>query len=161
MQQRVPESIDQTLVKAMPTLRAFAGSLCGDPARAEDLVQDTAVRALYNREKYRCGTNAEAWLTTILRNVYYSQWRKRRREVEDIDGIHSGRLTEEPSQQHHLELLDVANGMKHLPPNQREALMRVGVEGRSYEEAAEKGGVVPGTIKSRVSRARSRLEEWS
>ena len=147
------------LVGALPMLRAFARSLSGNRDRADDLVQETVMRALSNRDKFQEGTNLHAWLVTILRNQYYSEVRKRRREVEDAEGTHASRLSTIAAQSGHLELDDFLRAMQLLPDEQREALVLIGASGFSYEEAAEICGVRIGTVKSRVSRARARLEE--
>lgn len=152
-------SIKTGLVDALPMLRAFARSLTGNRDRADDLVQETVMRALANRDKFQEGTNLHAWLVTILRNQFYSEVRKRRREVEDADGLHAGRLADIAAQPGHLELHDFLRAMRLLPNEQREALILIGASGFSYEEAAGICGVRVGTVKSRVSRARSRLEE--
>ncbi|BCP51599.1 RNA polymerase sigma factor [Kaistia sp. 32K] len=147
------------LVEALPMLRAFARSLSGNRDRADDLVQETVMRALANRDKFQEGTNLHAWLVTILRNQYYSEGRKRRREVEDAEGAHAARLADIGAQHGHLELDDFLRAMQLLPDEQREALVLIGASGFSYEEAAEICQVRVGTVKSRVSRARARLEE--
>jgi RNA polymerase sigma-70 factor (ECF subfamily) len=147
------------LIEALPMLRAFARSLSGNRDRADDLVQETVMRALANRDKFQEGTNLHAWLVTILRNQFYSEGRKRRREVEDAEGAHAARLADIGSQQSHLELEDFLRAMQLLPDEQREALVLIGASGFSYEEAAEICEVRVGTVKSRVSRARARLEE--
>ena len=147
------------LVDALPMLRAFARSLSGNRDRADDLVQETVMRALANKDKFQTGTNLHAWLVTILRNQYYSEGRKRRREVEDAEGTHAARLSDIGAQHGHLELDDFLRAMQLLPDEQREALVLIGASGFSYEEAAEICEVKVGTVKSRVSRARARLEE--
>ncbi len=154
-----PSSMKRQLVGAVPVLRAFARSLAGNRDRADDLVQETLARALANWDKFQEGTNLHAWLVTILRNQFYSEGRKRRREVEDVDGVMAGQLSDRPSQMGHLELGEFVRALQTLPDVQREALLLVGASGFSYEETAEICGVRVGTIKSRVSRARSRLEE--
>jgi RNA polymerase sigma-70 factor (ECF subfamily) len=98
-------------------------------------------------------------LFTILRNVYFSQHRKLRREVDDPDEQYQNALSVPPEQYGHLELADFRTALGVLPPDQREALVLVGAEGFSYEEAAEICGCAVGTIKSRVNRARNRLVE--
>jgi len=147
------------LVQALPVLRAFARSLTGNRDRADDLVQETVVRALANRDKFQEGTNLHAWLVTILRNQFYSEGRKKRREVEDVDGAMAAQLSDIPGQHSRLEMQDFLRALQMLPDEQREALILVGASGFSYEETAEICGVRVGTVKSRVSRARSRLEE--
>ena len=139
-------------------LRGFARSLSGNRDRADDLVQETLAKAIANRDKYREGTNLHAWLVTILRNQYYSEGRRRWREVSDAEGTYAARLTEPPQHPGHLELRDFLSALQLLPDEQREALVLVGASGLSYEEAAEVLGTRIGTVKSRVSRARARLE---
>jgi RNA polymerase sigma-70 factor (ECF subfamily) len=151
--------IKRDMVAAIPRLRAFAVSLCGNPDRADDLVQETLAKALLNIKSFTIGTNLLAWLFTILRNAYYSEFRKRRREVADIDGSLSGMLVSKANQDDHMEYLDFRNALQKLPPDQREALILIGASGLSYEEAAEICKCAVGTMKSRVSRARSKLSE--
>jgi RNA polymerase sigma-70 factor (ECF subfamily) len=153
-----PQGFGQGLVDALPMLRAFARSLCGNRTQADDLVQETILRALSNSDKYQPGTNLDAWLVTILRNHFYSLGRKRRREVEDVDGAIAGRVAEAPRQEGQIAMNEFVGALAKLPDEQREALILVGASGFSYEEAAEICRVRVGTIKSRVSRARSRLE---
>jgi RNA polymerase sigma-70 factor (ECF subfamily) len=105
------------------------------------------------------GTNLKAWLFTILRNEFYSQMRKRGREVQDSDGIMTARLAVHPAQHGQLDLKDFRSALERLPEDQREAIILIGASGFSYEEAAEICGCAVGTIKSRVSRARSKLQE--
>ncbi len=143
----------------IPNLRAFAVSLCGNPDRADDLVQETLVKAWSNLNSFVPGTNLPAWLFTILRNIYYSEYRKRRREVADSDGAIAARLATAPSQNSHMDLLDFHAALQQLPTDQREALILIGASGLSYEEAAGICGCAVGTMKSRVNRARNRLAE--
>jgi RNA polymerase sigma-70 factor (ECF subfamily) len=145
------------LLAVIPNLRAFAVSLCGNLDRADDLVQETLVKAWSNLGSFVEGTNLRAWLFTILRNIYYSEYRKRRREVADPDGSIAGRLATVPAQDGHMDLLDFREALQKLPADQREALILIGASGLSYEEAAGICGCAVGTMKSRVNRARSRL----
>ncbi len=156
---RKPMSIGDALIEALPMLRAFARSLCGDRILADDLVQETAVKALAHQDTFTEGTNFNAWLVTILRNHFYSLGRKRRREVEDVDEQFAARLSDNPSQEDRVAMGEFLRAMAAIPNEQREALILVGASGFSYEEAAEICGVRTGTIKSRVSRARNRLHE--
>ncbi|MFN3687087.1 sigma-70 family RNA polymerase sigma factor [Salinarimonas sp.] len=150
-------ALRDALLAAVPSLRAFAISLTGQVDRADDLVQDTLLRALSNIDRFERGTNLNAWLFTILRNLFHSEYRKRRREVEDPDGSYAGRLRSQPEQGSRLDFEDFRAALATLPPDQREALLLVGASGFSYEEAANICGCAVGTIKSRVNRARSRL----
>jgi RNA polymerase sigma-70 factor (ECF subfamily) len=147
------------LLAAIPNLRAFAVSLTHNTDRADDLVQETLMKAWDKQTSFQAGTNQKAWLFTILRNEFYSQMRKRGREVQDSDGVLTARLAVHPSQQGKLDLDDFRAALKELPEDQREAIILIGASGFSYEEAAEICGCAVGTIKSRVSRARTRLQD--
>ena len=116
------------------------------------------MRALANRDKFQVGTNLHAWLVTILRNQYYSEGRKRRREVEDAEGAHAARLADLGAQQGHLELDDFLRAMQLLPDEQREAILLVIVEGYGYREAADIIGCPIGTLTSRLIRGRDALQ---
>jgi RNA polymerase sigma-70 factor (ECF subfamily) len=155
----VEPELRDALLAAVPSLRAFAISLTNDFNRADDLVQDTLVRALAHIDRFERGTNLNAWLFTILRNLFHSEYRKRRREVDDPEGTYAGRLKAHPEQQSHLDFEDFRGALAKLPPDQREALLLVGAEGMSYEDAAAICQVAVGTIKSRVNRARARLAQ--
>jgi RNA polymerase sigma-70 factor, ECF subfamily len=151
--------VRESMLAAVPGLRAFAISLCGKMDRADDLVQETLVRALSNIDSFEPGTNMSAWLFTILRNLFRSEYRKRRREVEDGEGRLAETLKSPPDQQSHMEFEEFRTALAKLPQDQREALILVGASGFSYEEAAQICGSAVGTIKSRVNRARTRLAE--
>jgi RNA polymerase sigma-70 factor (ECF subfamily) len=150
-------TIRDQLLAAAPSLRAFAISLSGNVDRADDLVQETLMRALANIHSFQPGTNMPAWLFTILRNLFRSEYRKRRREVEDPDGGYAETLKTQPEQPGRVEFKEFRDALAKLPSDQREALVLVGASGFSYEEAAEICGCAVGTIKSRVNRARTRL----
>ena len=128
-------------------------------AQADDLVQDTLVKALANVERFEPGTNLRAWLFTILRNHYYSQLRKLKREVEDADGKFAARIAVRPEQDGSVDLEDFKLAFAQLAPDHREVLTLVGASGCSYEEAAQICGCAVGTIKSRVNRARKKLAD--
>ena len=142
---------------SIPNLRAFAISLCGNVDRADDLVQETVLRALANIDSFQPGTNMAAWLFTILRNLFRSEYRKRRREVEDVEGKYADNMKSQPDQEGRIELQEFRAALAQLPSDQREALILVGASGFSYEDAATICGCAVGTIKSRVNRARSKL----
>ncbi|MGH1571974.1 NepR family anti-sigma factor [Methylobacterium sp. P31] len=147
------------LTKALPGLRAFAVSLISDPGRADDLVQETVLKAWANRERFVSGTNLQAWLCTILRNQFYTEYRRRKREVEDVDGAAAAQLIAPAAQEHGSDLRVLWSHIAKLPNLQREALLLVGAQGLTYEAAAEVMGCQTGTVKSRVSRARASLVE--
>lgn len=151
--------VKESLLAALPSLRAFAISLCGRTARAEDLVQETLVKAWANIDSFQPGSNMNAWLYTILRNEYYSEFRKRRHEVADDEGRHAARLATRPTQEGHMQFQDFRAALDRLAPDHREALILVGASGLSYEDAAALAKCAVGTMKSRVNRARARLAE--
>ena len=141
----------------IPDLRAFAMSLARNHAAADDLVQDTIVKAWTNFDKFALGTNLRAWLFTILRNTFFSNRRKASREVADPDGIHAGNLSVLPQHDGKLAFREFLVAFNQLSAEHREVLILVGANGYSYEEAASMMGVATGTAKSRANRARARL----
>ncbi len=154
-----PPSFKRELLATLPSLRAFAVSLSGRHDKADDLVQDTVMKAWAKQESFELGTNIKAWLFTILRNEFYSQMRKRGREVQDTDGAFTERMAVHPSQYGIVDLNDFRKALDKLPDDQREAVILIGASGFSYEEAAEICHCAIGTMKSRVSRARTKLQE--
>jgi len=146
------------LLAEVPRLRAFGMSLTGSRSAADDLVQETLMKAWAHRTSFEMGTNLRGWLFTILRNTFRSEWRKRGREISDGGDIMENVST--PARQHgHLDVAATRDALPKLPLLQREALILVGVVGYSYAEAAAICKTAEGTIKSRVSRARRRLAE--
>jgi RNA polymerase sigma-70 factor (ECF subfamily) len=153
----VEPALRDEMLARLPNLRAFARSLTRDRAKADDLVQDTLLRAWSNIDKFERGTNLEAWLFTILRNALYTEHRKHRFEVADPDGKYAAHLKVLPEQEAALTMVELHRALAHLPRRLREALLLIAVEGMSYEEVAIRQGVAVGTVKSRVSRARHHL----
>jgi len=152
------EDFKKELLAIIPHLRAFARSLTGRADLADDLVQETLLKAWAARERYAPGTRMKSWTFVILRNSYLTLLRRGRFRGEcDDETIH--RLLSAPAgQDHMLHLSDVQRGLLELPESQREALILVGAGGFSYEEAAEICECAVGTVKSRVARARVALE---
>jgi len=147
------------IMTVVPSLRAFAISLTRNIDAAEDLVQETVLRAISKQEQFAAGTNLQAWLFTILRNQFRSDHRKSIRETEDGDGSHAAAMIHMPDQEDRIMMHDLEAALGKLPRGQREAIMLVGADGLSYEEAAQVLGCAIGTVKSRVNRARSSLAE--
>ena len=145
------------LLAEIPQLRFFALSLSGHHDRADDLVQETLIKAWAAQQRFTPGSSLRAWLFTIMRNTFYSDYRKSRREVQDRDGDSASRLYANPEQNGHLDLDDLKIALAKLPEDQRVAILLVGASGVSYEEAAQICGCALGTIKSRVNRARQKL----
>jgi RNA polymerase sigma-70 factor, ECF subfamily len=147
------------LVALLPHLRAFARALtAGDAALADDLVQDTLVKALQARASFTEGTNLKAWLFTILRNHLRSVMRSKRVRSEVSDDGLENVLWSGPTQEHRLEFQAFRRAFRLLSPAHREVLILVAVQGYPYEQAAEIAGCEVGTIRSRLNRARSQLK---
>ena len=151
------EAFRHQLLAAIPKLRAFALSLASHADYADDLVQETLMKAWNHQQSFQEGTNIKAWLFTILRNEYFSQLRKRKREVEDADGDYAAGVMTPGSQESQLDMADLRIALQQLPDDQREAVVLVGASGFSYQEVAEICRVPVGTVKSRVNRARNKL----
>ena len=152
-----PEFKDQ-LGQVIPHLRAFGRSLSGSRDLADDLVQETLLKAWAARKRFQAGTNMRAWTFIILRNLFLSQMRRARFKGEWDDVTAAKILAAPASQDRHIELGDMQRALLELPQPQREALILVGAGGFAYEEAAEICGCAVGTIKSRVARGRVALE---
>ncbi len=147
------------LGRVIPHLRAFGRSLSGNRDLADDLVQETLLKAWAARRRFQAGTNMRAWTFIILRNLFLSQMRRARFKGEWDDVTASKILAAPASQERHVDLGDLQRALLHLPQPQREALILVGAGGFAYEEAAEICGCAVGTIKSRVARGRVALEQ--
>ncbi len=147
------------LARVIPHLRAFGRSLSGNRDLADDLVQETLMKAWAARKRFQAGTNMRAWTFIILRNLFLSQMRRARFRGEWDEQSANKLLAAPASQDRHIELADMQRALLHLPQPQREALILVGAGGFAYEEAAEICGCAVGTIKSRVARGRAALEQ--
>lgn len=149
----------QELTDAIPHLRAFARSLCGNPAEADDLVQETLIKAWTARASFQDGSSMRAWTFRILRNHFYSERRRAWRKQEQGGEIPENAAVSGEGQSWALQLDDVRRALLDIPDEQREALVLVGAGGLSYEEAASVCGCAVGTVKSRVNRGRAALEK--
>lgn len=152
-----PHPFHVLLPRQRPALRLRALKLTGNEHRSEDLVQDTLLKAWAKRDSYRAETNLGAWLFTIMRNTFVSDWRKVRREVQDVDGDRAKALYEEANQDHVLALNELFSAIGRLPQAQRRPLVLMGAYGLSLLETADACGCAVGTVKSRVSRGRATL----
>ncbi|TNC07511.1 sigma-70 family RNA polymerase sigma factor [Methylobacterium terricola] len=153
------EAFRHGLIAEVPRLRRRALTLCNNHARADDLVQETLLKALAAQDRFTPGTHLSAWLYTILRNCFYSEYQKRAREVGDPDGLFAASLVSLPAQDGNLDLRDVQSALDRLVPDQREALLLSAVHDLSYEDIAMAMECRVGTVKSRINRARARLAE--
>jgi RNA polymerase sigma-70 factor (ECF subfamily) len=146
------------LAETLPHLRAFGRSLSGNPDTADDLVQDTLLKAWAARDRFVAGSSMRAWTFVILRNTYFSNMR-RNKFKGNYDELVAERILSTPApQQHPLHLADLQRALMELSDDHREAIILVGAGGHSYQDAAEIAGTTLGTMKSRVSRARATLQ---
>ncbi len=148
----------QDLVEHVPRLRRYARALTGDRTRADDLVQDTLERALMKLHLWRPGSDLRAWLFTVMHNLYVNQRRTEGADhlMVDADSVE---IAVRPTQSDAMEMRDLSLMLARLPEGQREVLLLVALEGMSYDDVARTLGIPPGTVMSRLSRARERLRE--
>ncbi|GAA3109564.1 sigma-70 family RNA polymerase sigma factor [Rhizobium viscosum] len=151
------EILQEEVVALIPALRAFARTFYRSSADADDLVQETLVRALGNIEQFKQGTRMKSWLFTIMRNAFCTRFRLRQRETLGADECASSQGSVPADQEWHLRGHELEAACGHLPEPYRAAFAFVFVDGRSYEEAADHFHCPIGTIKSRVNRARQRI----
>jgi RNA polymerase sigma-70 factor (ECF subfamily) len=151
------QEFKRALTEVAPHLRAFARGLCGCRDRADDLAQETLLRAWAARDRYRAGTNFKAWTFTILRNHFYSEARRARFHGDYDEAIAERTLRAPASQESAVELSDVLRALSLVPETYREALILVAIGSLSYEEIADICGIALGTVKSRICRARAML----
>ncbi|WP_374576204.1 sigma-70 family RNA polymerase sigma factor [Phenylobacterium sp.] len=151
------DAFQDQVVALIPRLRAYAMSLAGSSAEADDIVQEALMRAWRFRDGYQMGTNLRAWLYRIVRNAFYTHAAKRKDTVEDVDGRWAATLSCTPEQEWRVQYGELLRALRQLSPEARDALLLVVSSGLSYQEAAEICGCAVGTMKSRVNRARSRL----
>jgi RNA polymerase sigma-70 factor (ECF subfamily) len=149
--------LQDRMLKAIPSLRAFACSLCRNRDRADDLLQETLLRAIDRISTFQAGSNLEAWLFTIMRNMFNTEYRKSKRMVQDEDGRLAETLSAPPEQIGWAIARDFRAGFVKLSRDQQQALFLIGAEGLSYDEVAVMAGCETGTVKSRVHRARMEL----
>lgn len=147
------------LIALLPKLRGHAIALTGSSAAADDLIQDTMVRAWRFRESLKSGSNMGAWVNRILRNTFYTSAVAQKNVVQDVEGRYAAQLSCKPEQEWRVRYGELLAALEYLTIESRDALLLVVAEGLSYEEAAEVAGCPVGTMKSRVNRARERLAE--
>ncbi len=157
MQQR--DAFNEQVVGILPRLRVRAAALTRNRAAADDLVQETVMKALAARESFAAGSNFRAWMQRILYNHFISTVRKQR-ELPDPAGLLAAGLTSHGQHENRLILKELRAAILRLPRDQRAALLMVALDGMSYEEVSEATGWAIGTCKSRVFRARRQLERW-
>ena len=144
------------LTEVVPHLRAFARGLCGRADMADDLVQETLLKAWAAQERFQPGTSMRAWTFVILRNAYLTDMRRNRFRGEYDETVAERVLTAPAGQEEPIHLSDMHRALLTLPPERREALLLVGAGGFSYEEAATICGCAVGTIKVRKKENRKK-----
>lgn len=154
------DTFQNQLVALLPALKAFAVMLTRNRQTADDLVNDTVLRALRKQDLYAMGTNLKAWLFTIMRNIHVNNLRagQRSRLVQVDDDLLPNLASVAPGQEHALVLKELFRAMDGLNADQREALLLVVGQDFSYEDAARICNCPIGTIRSRLARARRELE---
>jgi RNA polymerase sigma-70 factor, ECF subfamily len=144
----------------IPRLRRYARALTRATDRADDLVQDTLLRALTKLHLWQPGTDIRAWLFTIMHHQYVNTVRREARETATVDIEHiSSTLVATTDPTARRQLVELDRALARLPAEQREILLLVGLEGMDYESVAKILGVPIGTVRSRLSRGRERLRE--
>ncbi len=147
------------MIAQIPAVKSFARTLARSRCDIDDLVQETLTRAWLYKSSFVPGSNLKSWLFKILQNCCYADAKRNRNLVNDSDGYWASRQTIPAAQEWSLQYGDVLIAMDRLPADSRNALVLIIEEGRSYEEAAEIAACSIGTLKSRVKRARDRLNE--
>lgn len=153
------DTFQDLILAEIPRLRTLARGLSGSTTEADDLVQDAILRAWRFRETFLSGTNFQGWISTILRNVYFSQRSERSSWVEDVDGVYAGQVPAAPDQEWRLRFAEVLNALPRLPSDNRDALLLVAADGLSYQQAAEVAGCDVDVLRGRVRRARVQLAD--
>ena len=148
--------LSKPMIAAIPRLRAYAASLCRNREDAEDLLQSTLLKGWAKLDAFEAGSNMDAWMFTIMRNHFYSEYRRKRGEARRINNP-VGAAGTNPTQFARLAYSEFCNALGNLEPSDRRALLLVGATGLSYGEVASLCGCPIGTVKSRVSRARTTL----
>jgi len=152
-------NIEHELVLLLPALRAFARTFHRNPTEADDLVQETIVKALSHIDRFQEGTRLKSWLFTIMRNTFCSRFRVGKREVLGAEDCASSRGSVLPEQEWRVRGHELERACGDLPEPYRSAFEFVFIEGHSYEAASEHFDCPTGTIKSRVNRARERIAQ--
>ncbi|MDX3927824.1 MAG: sigma-70 family RNA polymerase sigma factor [Shinella sp.] len=151
------ERLQKDVVELIPALRAFARTFHRSPIDAEDLVQETLLKALSNLDKFEDGTRLKSWMFTIMRNTFCTRIRLSTREMPGEKECVGLNITIAPGQEWSVRFREFEEAMRRLPPNFREVIDEIAIGGESYEAAAARHRCAVGTIKSRLNRARQHL----
>ncbi|HEV2503743.1 MAG TPA: sigma-70 family RNA polymerase sigma factor [Mesorhizobium sp.] len=150
---------DASIVELVPAFRAFARTFCRNPNDADDLVQETLVKALNSFDSFEPNTRLKSWMFTIMRNTFYKRIKVYIREAPGSIDCVAARPRIEATQEWSVRGREIHEAINRLPQPYREVLMLAGVMGESYEETAKICGCAVGTVKSRLNRARQHLLE--
>ncbi len=154
---QTPDAFREAMLAQIPVLKSFALRLVKSRTEADDLVQETLMRALRYRDTFEDGTSMKSWLCRILQNCFYKDASRRRDTVQDVEGRCAARQTVAAPQEWSVLYAEMLAAIDRLAPETRDAFLMVVANGASYEEAAQAFDCPIGTLKSRVSRARDRL----
>jgi RNA polymerase sigma factor (sigma-70 family) len=149
--------VSRDIASLIPSLRSFARRFCRDSYNADDLVQETLVRALAAKGSFQPGTRLKSWLFTIMRNTHYTNYVKEKRMVVNLDSVEAWQPQVVPNQEWSLRTKDLEAAFARLSPQHKRVIDMVLLEGNSYEDVAKVSDCAVGTIKSRVNRARGQL----
>ena len=154
-------SFEDRLTDCIPNLRRYARALMrGDALAADDLVQDCLERALSRLHRWRAGSDLRAWLFTIMHNIHANQARRFSNGPKFVELTESNDyIPVSGDAEDQLKLRDLHRAITDLPPEQREILLLVSLEGLRYQDVANILGVPVGTVMSKLSRARKQLRE--
>jgi len=154
---QTPDAFREAMLAQIPVLKAFALRLVKSRTEADDLVQETLMRALRYRDTFEDGTSIKSWLCRILQNCFYKDASRRRDTIQDVEGRCAAQQTVAAPQEWSVLYAEMLAAIDRLAPETRDAFLMVVAHGASYEEAAQAFDCPIGTLKSRVSRARDRL----
>ncbi|NKE71383.1 sigma-70 family RNA polymerase sigma factor [Candidatus Manganitrophus noduliformans] len=167
MKNKDPREFEETTLPFLDSLYRYAALLTGDRDQAEDLVQETYLRACRFFDRYERGTHCKAWLMTILRNIFINQYHQRSREVlvsefdepGDFEPLSPpGVSREDGSLKSRIARHDLKKALEALPAHLREVVLLKDAEGFDYKEIGRLIGVPLGTVMSRLFRARNQLK---
>jgi RNA polymerase sigma-70 factor (ECF subfamily) len=156
--QTMNADFDVDLKSILPRLRVYAMSLTRDMDRADDLVQQTALKALAGRNSFRTGTNFAGWMFRIQRNEFISELRRARPTV-NLDDPVAQTKSHAPLQETGLIMREFMAAFRQLPDPRRQALLFATVDGQPYDQIAKRTGVTVGAVKSRIRRGREMLKQ--
>lgn len=150
--------IQNDLIVEMPKLRKFAGKLTRNTAEADDLLQSTLLRALEKKDYFETGTNLFKWSSKIMYNIFVTDYRRKTKFESQYDPeFHIENRSVDADQHTKLEVKLLGEAMQQMSAEHREILVLVCIKGMQYQEVADMLEIPVGTVRSRLSRARTQL----